>query len=324
MIALLKEMLAAVLLGCGLLNAQGASLNLDVTDWLALHPEETVYGLTMTVGEQKALVNGVTVELQGAPFVEDDVFYFPLEDVAELYGDTVEMEGEEIRVLTDEGVFTMFLDSDRVMASDGTTYVEDHGFRLFLPAYQYRNNDGDITPRLRDGLVYVPCNFSGWEHGGPGYLSNVSLYPESGFVIFDLYEYWENEFRGFTLLEPYDTLPASLREQMVCRGSLGETRDYYDEVEYRGDGFSVYVARLRLGCEDGWQLDGVVTAIVIDDRDCPTYRGLRCGDPAERAWQLYGYAMVPHFGYEVKDGRITRIGFNSYYTGHAVPSPYKP
>ena len=33
-------------------------------------------------------------------------------------------------------------------------------------------------------------------------------------------------------------------------------------------------------------------------------------------------ALVPHFGYEVENGCITRIGFNSYYTSHAVPSPF--
>ena len=321
---MLKQMIAAAMLGCTLMSAPAASLKLDVSDWLYLHPDETIYGLTMTVGEQEALVNGVTVELQGAPFVEDGIFYFPLEDVAVLNGDTVELEGDEIRVRTDDGTFTMYLGSDQVTAPDGTTYVEDHSFRLFRPAYTYRKNEGDITPRLRDGLVYVPCEFARWEHGAPAYLTNGSLYPEDDFVILDIREWEEQTFHGFTLLEPYDTLPASLRSQMVCRGSLGETRDYYDEVEYRGDGFSVYVARLRPGEEDGWQMDGLVTAIVIDDRNCPTYRGLRCGDPAERAWQLYGYAMVPHFGYEVENGRITRIGFSTYYTGHGVPSPYEP
>lgn len=312
------------MLGCTLMSAPAASLQMDVSAWLALHPDETVYGLTMTVDEQDALVNGVTVELQGAPFVENDVFYFPLEDIANLYGDTVEVEGETIRVLTDDGTLTMYLDSNQVTATDGTTYTEDHYAYLFSSQRRDRKNNGEITPRLHDGLVYVPCGFVSSRYGGPAYLTRASTYPQSGFVILDVNEYWENEFHGFTLLEPYDALPASLRSQMECLGSLGETRDFYDEVEYRGDGFSVYVARLRPGEEDGWLLDGAITAIVIDDRSCPTYRGLRCGDPAERAWQLYGYALVPHFGYEVENGRITRIGFNSYYTGHAVPSPYLP
>ena len=123
---------------------------------------------------------------------------------------------------------------------------------------------------------------------------------------------------GFATMTNFNELPAEQRAKVQKVGSLGITRDYYDEVEYRGDGYAIHVARLRPGEEDGWGLDGIIVAIVIDGPQCATARGLRIGDTPQRAWELYGY--MSHFGYEVEHGHITRIAFNSYYTQHSIPS----
>ena len=40
----------------------------------------------------------------------------------------------------------------------------------------------------------------------------------------------------------FNELPAEQRAKVQKVGSLGITRDYYDEVEYRGDGYAIHVA----------------------------------------------------------------------------------
>lgn len=309
---MLKQILAAALLGCTLMTSQASSVHINTSTWLALHSDKTIYGITMKVGDQEAWVNGTKVELQGAPFVKEDVFYYPLQDLVELYGDSYELDGDRVTIdAGDTGTYTFTVGSTIVTAQDGTIWDNSHQQRFFLETQPQYPKESVYTPILLDGVLYAPLSFL-LALDGPRYLSHGSQYVDSGFVIFDGKES-ANGFLGYEILTEFDALPAEKRESLVCLGAKGEARDYYNEVEYRGDGYSVFVLRLKPGERNSEQLDGLISAIIVDDPKYMTKRGLRVGDSAERAWELYGEGMLTQFGYELENGKISRFGFRSPY-----------
>ena len=301
-----------------LVTAQMPSARLDVEGWRALHPEDTICGITLWPDRAEVLVNNVLVKLDHAPFVENDLLYVPLEDLAALLGDTVQVAGNTIILQTEDGPYILYAGETRVTAPDGKDYVIDHELRQFSIKRGSCPVTAATTPLLRDGTAYAPTDYVLRQQASPEYLSGYAFYPEDGFAVLDLPNLKEQMCDGFAAMTNFDELPAEQRAKVHEVGSLGITRDYYDEVEYRGDGYAIHVARLRSGEEDGWGLDGIIVAIVIDGPQCATARGLRVGDTPQRAWELYGY--MSHFGYEVEYGHITRIAFNSYYTQHSIPS----
>lgn len=310
---MLKRVIIAVLLSCVLIIPLTQSNQLNTTAWVSLHPDEPIYGITMKPGEEKALVNGVTTKLRGVPFVENDVFYYPLEDVVELHGDFFQLKEDLVTVdAGDLGTYTFAIDSTNVKAQDGTVWdnsLQQFYFSNTQPTYC---KETIRTPILREGVVYVPYGFLLSQWDGPQYLKLVSQYADSGFVIFQGKEN-QNGFLGYEILTEFDALPAEKRESLVCLGPKGEVRDNYDEVEYRGEGYSVFVLRLKKGARDSDRLNGLISAIIVDDSKLMTDRGLRVGDSAERAWELYGYDLMRQFGYEIEDGKISRFGFRSPY-----------
>lgn len=313
---MVRQLISAGLLAGTLVTAQMPSARLDVEGWLALHPDTDIHGITLWPDRAEAMVDGTLVTLDHAPFVEGKVFYLPIEEIAQLHGDTVSVEGDAIILEHDEGPFTMYVGQARVTSPDGTEYPVEV-CKWFTNVTDYGPATEETTPQIRDGVAYIPAGFAQWRYGAPAYLCNNFLWAQDGFVILETSQY-EETLDGFTLMEKFDELPAAQRAKVQEMGSLGLTRDYYDEVEYRGDGYAIHVARLRPGEEDGWVLDGTIVAIVIDGTQCATARGLRVGDTPQRAWELYGY--MSHFGYETVHGHITRIGFSSYYTQHGIPS----
>ena len=315
---MVKQLISVGLLAGTLVTAQMPSARLDVEGWLALHPNADVHGITLWPDRAEVLVNNVLVELDHAPFVENDLLYVPLEDLAALLGDTIQIAGNAIILQTDEGPYILYAGETRVTAPDGKDYVIDHELRQFSIKHGSCPVTATTTPLLRDGTAYAPTDYVLRQQASPEYLNHYVLYPEDGFAVLDLPRPGEQMCDGFATMMNFDELPAEQRAKVQEMGSLGITRDYYDEVEYRGDGYAIHVARLRPGEEDGWVLDGTTVAIVIDGTQCATARGLRVGDTPQRAWELYGY--MSHFGYETVHGHITRIGFSSYYTQHGIPS----
>lgn len=310
---MLKQILTAALLGCTMMMSQASSVHINTNTWLALHSDKTIYGITMKVGDQKAWVNGTKVELQGVPFVKDDVFYYPLQDLVELYGDSYELDGDRVTIdAGDMGTYTFTVGSTTVTAQDGTVWDNSHQQRYFLEMQPQYRKESVRKPILLNGVLYAPLSFLLAHRDGPQYLKHGSQYVDSGFVIFNGKEN-QNGFLGYEILTEFDALPAEKRESLVCLGIKGEARDYYHEVEYRGDGYSVFVLRLKPGEIDAEQLNGLISAIIVDDPKYMTKRGLRVGDSAERAWELYGSGMSTQFGYELEHGKISRFGFRSPY-----------
>ena len=130
------------------------TVELDAADWLALHPGETAYAVTLQPGEQTALVNNCPVELRGTPFVEKDVFYYPLEDIVELFGDTFRLDGDQVTVDTGEdGSFSFQIGSTAVTAEDGTIYAKlrEKLETPYGPIRECRSNGDAVLPVVQTG-----------------------------------------------------------------------------------------------------------------------------------------------------------------------------
>lgn len=268
----------------------------------------------MAAGEETALVNGFPVELEDAPFVEYNVFYYPLEEMVRLCGGA--STWEDGRLLIEIGIrtFSVVPGSPVVTDDSGAVWTNKPSDRFFTTADTRYWQRAAMVPILRDGTVYAPIGFDVCGEGLVLPFGSWTMYPESETAILSGREP-QQSFMGFTLLTEFAEVPAERRSQLTCRGVRATgIREAYDEVEYRGDGFSVFVLRLAAGHEDIDGLDGKISAIVVDDPRIPTGRGLRCGDSAARAWALYGWELVGAFGCDVENGVVTRYGWRSYYT----------
>ena len=317
---MIKELIVSALTAAAMVLPADLTVELDAADWLALHPGETAYAVTLQPGEQTALVNNCPVELRGTPFVEKDVFYYPLEDIVVLFGDTFRLDGDRVTVDTGEdGSFSFQIESTAVTAEDGTIYANDGQQEYYPLGVSPYRQEPTRPPVLRDGIVYVLQGFYLNEWGKPYYLL-VRDYAWTNTVIFSHGESGQ-EWNSYKIMTPFDDLPAHQRAELQCLGPKGEVRDYYDEVEYRGDGYSVFVLRMKESTENMDQLDGLISAIIVDDARHATPRGLRCGMTKERAWALYGWDLAMELGCEVENGVITRWGYRSpYYSACGLPT----
>lgn len=115
---MVKQLISVGLLVGTLVTAQMPSARLDVEGWRALHPEDTICGITLWPDRAEVLVNNVLVKLDHAPFVENDLLYVPLEDLAALLGDTVQVAGNTIILQTEDGPYIIC----RGNAGDGSQW----------------------------------------------------------------------------------------------------------------------------------------------------------------------------------------------------------
>lgn len=320
---MIRELIASALTAAALAVPTNMTVELDAADWLALHPDETACGVTLQPGEQTALVNNCPVKLSGTPYVEKDVFYYPLEDIVELFGGTFQLDGDQVTVATGEdGTFSFQIGSTAVTAEDGTVYPNDGRQEYYTLGISPYRKEPTRPPVLRDGVVYVPQGFYLNEWSRPYYLL-VRDYAWTNTVIFSHGESG-NEWNGFKIMTPFDDVPAQQRAKLQRVGPKGELWDDYDEVEYRGDGYSVFVLERKPGSNNLDQLDGLISAIIVDDARYTTPRGLRVGITKDRAWALYGWDLAMELGCQVENGIVTRWGYRSpYYTACGLPTCFE-
>ena len=291
-------------------------------------------GITMWVGRDTAMVNSVPAQMPAAPFLENGIFFFPVEFTARTLGWDYSFE---------DGIFTIARVHDipeqklpygrkaeakrckesiqleigsRSMVVNGEECTVIGNYRMFQPGDPtYATADDNYAPVLRDGVVFAPAGFvrpCPDDKAVPYSFFVEELFPEGGYVIFSG-EGKENGIGGFYLWDEYDALSEDLRGEMECRGVVGESRDAYDVVEYGKDGLIIHVMRLKDGKEDLDGLDGQIHCVSVTDPAIATPRGLRCGDSKERIMEIYDSSFYQQFQCTVQDGIITRISFYSYY-----------
>ena len=77
-----------------------------------------VGGITMFVGDEIALVNSVEKRMPAAPFLDHDIFFFPLCFVTEIYGWQYSCNEDIVTVKTPEHVFQYVLNAQTFFVDD--------------------------------------------------------------------------------------------------------------------------------------------------------------------------------------------------------------
>ncbi len=121
-------------------------------------PEKIVDDLSMRVGDRFAHGGREPEEMPAAPFVEHDVFYFPLQFVAEAMGVQYAFADGCAYLKCDGHLTQLFIDSPRFIIDgvEGRVEGERTLFREGLPLAPV---DEQFTPKLRGGVVFLPVDY---------------------------------------------------------------------------------------------------------------------------------------------------------------------
>lgn len=264
---------------------------------------KTAHAVTLYAGVSEALADGERVPLPAAPFVENDIFYYPVEAMAEWMEVGYSRAGDTFRLFTSDDDIQLFLNSRRYVLNGQAGMRET----AHIPA------DDAFVPVERNGVVFLPSDFL---LGDMGRFFLIDEYPnpEPGIVIFTHRRIEEDGIGGFYLEHKFDETPPELRAGLHCIGKLGEFDMDYDVIGYTGGGLDVHVLRLKPDGQNGGSLDGTISAVLTTNPEFSTPRGLRCGDLPRRAWELYAYGGgggYPRLRYDCPDnGPISAIGFS--------------
>lgn len=282
-------------------------------------PEEPVEfftgGITLWAGSDTALVNSKPVQIPAAPFVENGIFFFPLQFIAETLGWEYQYESGVVQ-LQSSLLWTTLSVGERTLCADGKKAVVTGTYRRFVPGSpEATAADDTYVPVVRDGVVFLPLEFLSTRTDNDTrsqFSFRAQMFPEDGYVIISGHGK-ENGIGGFYVWDKYDQLPQPLRDGMDELGVVSVSRDDYDVVEYGSNGLFVHVLRLRDGCEDEWQLDGYISAVYTTNPDIPTPRGLRVGEDISRIETTYDSNFYMQLLCITEDDVITKIRFFSYY-----------
>lgn len=311
--ALLLFALLALLSGCDNQASDIEAITLE-------HSSDGFTRISLRAGSTQAAVSGnlggrmyygETVTLSAAPFIQDGVFYFPLEDVVPLLGGTCEIEGDTARVHVYERDLCFRAGSPNVTI-DGTAY---------------QNYSGEARmPQILDGVFYLPQGFevSGEPTGLEGPELWLDLDREQLILSRSTAVNCELCAAGAWLEEPFDNVPASVRRTLKSAGQDPMNPQCYAE-RYEGDGVTIWVERPIDEAEMEGIDTGFVVCIKITGDKYPTWRGLRVGDSRERAELLYGDLgpdsyLFPAFPFVVEfdeTDHVSAIKLNSHLFGCA-------
>lgn len=282
------------------LGVQNYLLVYDVSSW---RNPPFAGGITLYAGSDTALVNSQPVQMPAAPFVENDIFYLPLQFVAETMGWKYQYADGTVRLQSFLHWTTLTV-GERTICADGAeaTVMGGDAADFYVPVE-------------RDGVVFMPFDFLDARTDNDT-VSQIDFYaqwfPEGGYVIIKG-DGKEEGLGGFYVWDIYDNLPAEQRAGMEELGVVAVSRDVYDVVEYGADGLFVHVLRLQDGYENTDQLDGYISAVYTTNPEIPTPRGLRVGDSISRIYTTYSDYFYMHLLCITEDDIITKIRFFSYY-----------
>lgn len=268
-------------------------------------------GITLYADSPTAFVNSEPIDMPAAPFVENGIFYIPLQFVAETMGWSYQKQND-IVTLRFGNFETELTIAERSICIDGEqTTVNRYD-------WQFSEADADCDPYVpivRENAVFIPYNFLS-TRTEQDILSRLSFrtqwFPEEGYAILSGHGK-EDGLGGFYVWDLYDALPEVQRAGMEELSVVGFSRESYDVVEYGADGLFVHVLRLRDGCEDMDRLDGVISAVYTTNPEIATARGLHVGQNASCVDITYDSNFYMNLLCITEDDIITKIRFFNYY-----------
>lgn len=297
-----------------------------ITDAISQHTPDNTYTLSLRAGSLGGVLSGKIdgnvligepVGLSSPPFVEDGIFYFPLQDVAALLGGTCVIEDDTATVHL-FGHTMQFQATSEELTLDGELVPEgtDPGI----------GTDGSV-PQMIDGIFYLPSRFRA-EDCITGFNCSTPYLDEDMVILSNAWDHrYELGAAGAYLEEPFDQVPEELKDTLILQETeCAENSSLYNYEHFAGEGIDLWVARLRDGLKDAERLNGTILAIQLTGDRYSTTRGLRTGDDLQRVTLLYG--PLEWLGFVYSGGELTlhfdetncvdRISFVSVYCDAAL------
>lgn len=122
---------------------------------------KTAHAVTLYAGVPEALADGERVPLPAAPFVENEIFYFPVKAMAEWMEVGYSRSGDSFCLFSSDDSIQLFLDS-RQYVLNGQTGQREGERKIFTPEPLYDNSipvDDSYVPVERDGVVFLPSDY---------------------------------------------------------------------------------------------------------------------------------------------------------------------
>ena len=181
-----------------------------------------------------AFCNGEKVILSAPPFLQGDIFFYPLQDIARLYGATYFFDGRFIRI--DTGFSTLICELGKgAFTLNGASYSTTQ-YDSFHPERSYVPVTDEYVPQIVNGTVFVPLDFFGSHFTWGG---SLLAFPEDDMAIWGEFHN-ENGIDGVKLGYYYDLIPQGMRNAAVCDGVVDQVLTY-NIVRYRLEGMEIYV-----------------------------------------------------------------------------------
>ncbi len=273
------------------------------------------YTLTLVADNNEALLNGESKTLTTPPFIQNGIFYIPLETVTKLLGGTYSFKSD-IATVELLGNTTKYQIGTHTVVVNGETFEVSGSRTDFTKEWDSVDIDENYVPLVSHDTVFIPANFTAkcYPSSGRPSIASARECPISRMVILGGFEN-ERGVNEVKLMDFYDTLPEDFKTQLTYAGVVGEVINYSIE-EYKNDDLQVYVMRINEPYEDMENMDGRVCAINVVGNGYSTSRDLKAGDSEERAWLLYGYErFTGAFSYKVVGGLVTSFTFYTRYYG---------
>lgn len=268
-------------------------------------------GITLYADSPTAFVNSEPIDIPATPFVENGIFYIPLQFVAETMDWSYQKQND---------IVTLRFGNFETELTIGERSICVDGEQTTVNCYDWQFSEADAdhdpyVPIVREHAVFIPCNFLS-ARTDQDILSRLSFrtqwFPEEGYAILSGHGK-EDGLGGFYVWDIYDDLPEVQRAGMEELGVVGFSREAYDDVEYGADGLFVHVLRLRDGCEDMDRLDGVISAVYTTNPEIATARGLCVGQNASCVDITYDSNFYMNLLCITEGDIITKIRFFNYY-----------
>ncbi len=273
------------------------------------------YALTLVADNDEALLNGESKSLATPPYIQNGIFYMPLEAVTKLLGGTYSFENN-IATVELSGNTTKYQIGSHTVIINGEAFEVSGSRTDFSKEWDTVEIDDNYAPLVLNNTVFIPASFTDrcYPRSGSPSIAWAHPCPISRMVILGEFEN-ERGVDEVKLMDFYDTLPEDFKSQLQYAGVVGEVINYSIE-EYQNDDIQVYVMHINEPYEDRENMDGRVCAINVVGNGYSTPRSLKTGDSEDRARLLYGYErFTGSFSYKVENGLVTAFNFYTRYYG---------
>lgn len=250
--------------------------------------------LTLTAGKNTAYLNGELYDLQIKPYIDNGIFYLPMQEIVTMMGgnyreknNVIEIEFPTYKAKYTIGKRSYMVNGIKIQADAPILHFGGTAKRA---TYIESTNQ---TLLRRNGSVYFPLGFTGL-YAPDRYAVGLNSVVYAGdtkvilSTVQDDYCLIDTESPNTTISThiSFEMLSDNIKTELRKCEDTGNVLNYNIE-HYKSDDLNVYVMRLASG-EDEENMDDKICRITTQSARFCTPRGLRVGDNKSRINLLYG------------------------------------